>query len=233
MCLAPGVGQSIPGTVNSLQTGDTVLMDAQNATSNSLPGMVSNVEAMHIDMQRGTNPVSHHSSIANQFSSNAEEMHIDTANITRENSVGNQSSHMHSNVAVAHKDTVHVTRESTVPTQCSPVSENVETSRDRIPVTTDNAPLGGSSSTVSNSEDTPMVDVSDHPLILSGDREVPFTYLASLSAKWAAMKEKAPLVRGKIKVKYKTIYCSFLGSDFYLMHMLVSVFKLLLLTLQS
>ena len=41
----------------------------------------------------------------------------------------------------------------------------------------------------------------EHPLILSRDREIPFTYLASLSAKWAAMKEKEPSVRGKIKVR--------------------------------
>ncbi|KAK8586508.1 hypothetical protein V6N13_010099 [Hibiscus sabdariffa] len=39
----------------------------------------------------------------------------------------------------------------------------------------------------------------EHPLILAGDREVPFTYLASLSAKWAAIKDKATYVQGKIK----------------------------------
>ena len=48
-----------------------------------------------------------------------------------------------------------------------------------------------------------MGDASDHPLILSGDQEVPFTYMASLSAKWAKMKEEAPAIRGKIKVKDK------------------------------
>ncbi|KAG6747230.1 hypothetical protein NC652_035278 [Populus alba x Populus x berolinensis] len=48
-------------------------------------------------------------------------------------------------------------------------------------------------------EDVCMIDEFEHPLILSRDREIPFTYLASLSAKWAAMKEKGPSVRGKIK----------------------------------
>ncbi|XP_011023958.1 PREDICTED: recQ-mediated genome instability protein 1 isoform X1 [Populus euphratica] len=48
-------------------------------------------------------------------------------------------------------------------------------------------------------EDVHMIDEFEHPLILSRDREIPFTYLASLSAKWAAMKEKEPSVRGKIK----------------------------------
>jgi RecQ-mediated genome instability protein 1 len=70
-----------------------------------------------------------------------------------------------------------------------------------------NAPISGVNS-VSNQhsngtleqEDVCMIDEFEHPLILSRDREVPFTYLASLSAKWAAMKEKEPSVRGKIKV---------------------------------
>ena len=39
-----------------------------------------------------------------------------------------------------------------------------------------------------------------HPLILSGVREVPFTYLASLSAKWTSMKENTQSVKGIIKV---------------------------------
>lgn len=44
------------------------------------------------------------------------------------------------------------------------------------------------------------VDEVEHPLILSGDREIPFTYLACLLAKWTARKDPVPVVRGKIKV---------------------------------
>ncbi|KEH21003.1 putative RecQ mediated genome instability protein [Medicago truncatula] len=183
----------------SITPEDASPMDAQNATSNLIPLMVSTVESMNIDMQRCTNPVSHNSSMANQTSSIAEEMHIDTANITMENSVDNQSSHMNSNVAVAHEDTIHVTRESSVTAVCSSVSENLETERGRVPVITGNTSLNGSASNVFNNEDILMEDASDNPLILSVDQEVPFTYLASLSAKWAAMKETDPLVRGKIK----------------------------------
>ncbi|GAU50844.1 hypothetical protein TSUD_76120 [Trifolium subterraneum] len=179
-----------------ITTEDASPMDAQIATSNSIPHMVSNVEPMNIDMQRGTIPVSHNSSTGNRTSSIAEEMHIDTANITRD---CNRSSPMNSNVATTHEDTIHITRESSVTIDCSPVSVKVETDRDRVPVVTDNTPLNGSSSTVFNNEDILMDDASDNPLILSGDREVPFTYLASLSAKWAAMKETDLLVRGKIK----------------------------------
>ncbi|CAN0906010.1 RecQ-mediated genome instability protein 1 [Linum grandiflorum] len=46
--------------------------------------------------------------------------------------------------------------------------------------------------------DTHMADQLEHPLILSGDREIPFTYLASLSAKWAAKRVKTSL-QGRIK----------------------------------
>ena len=181
-----------------------------------------------MDMHAGTNPATFANFMANQFSSivaKAEEMHIDTANMIRENSVGYQSSHMLSNVAVARKHTVHMTRESSVPSKCSPIAENVETDRDRVLATTDNVLLRGSSSTVANNDDVHMVDDSDPPRILSGDQEVPFTYLASLSAKWAAMKEKAPSVHGKIKVKCKNYLLLFLP----LVHM--PVLKLLLLTL--
>lgn len=212
-----------------IATEHTSPMDARNATSNSIPHIDSNVQPMNIDMQRGTNPVSRHSSMANRTSSIAEEMHIDTANIFRENSIGNQSSHTNSNVAAVHEDTFHVA--SSVTTERPPVSEIVDIDRDRNPVVTDNTPLNGSSSTGFNYEDILMDDVSDNPLILSGDPEVPFTYLASLSAKWAAMKETDSLVQGKIKVRSLNCPMFFLWVVILaLVHMLVSVFKLLLWT---
>ncbi|GLT69231.1 hypothetical protein SLA2020_413990 [Shorea laevis] len=72
-----------------------------------------------------------------------------------------------------HIDTVAFSRENTVPNP----SHNI----------------------VSEVEDIQMVDEVDHPVILSRDREIPFTYLASLSAKMAAMNEKSHSVQGKIK----------------------------------
>ncbi|CAM8922104.1 unnamed protein product [Rhodiola kirilowii] len=50
-----------------------------------------------------------------------------------------------------------------------------------------------------NIEDTHVDDEMEHPLMLSGDQEIPFTYLASLSAKLSAAEEKIALVKGKIK----------------------------------
>ena len=48
-------------------------------------------------------------------------------------------------------------------------------------------------------------DVDDHQgaeyqFFLSGEKEIPFTYLASLLAKWTAEKDREPVIHGKIKV---------------------------------
>lgn len=48
-------------------------------------------------------------------------------------------------------------------------------------------------------EEIDLVDELDHPFILSGRKENPFTYLASLSAKQAGMNGSASMVTGKIK----------------------------------
>lgn len=71
---------------------------------------------------------------------------------------------------------------------------------DTVPFSRENTVTNQSYNIVSEVEDIQMVDEVDHPVILSGGREIPFTYLASLSAKMAAMKEKSHSVRGKIKV---------------------------------
>lgn len=47
-----------------------------------------------------------------------------------------------------------------------------------------------------------LVDELDHPYILSGAKENPFTYLASLSAKQAGVNGSASTVTGKIKVTF-------------------------------
>ena len=69
-----------------------------------------------------------------------------------------------------------------------------------VPFSRANAVPNPSSHTVSEVEDIHMFDEADRPLILSDDREIPFTYLASLSAKLAAVNEKSSSVQGKIKV---------------------------------
>lgn len=42
----------------------------------------------------------------------------------------------------------------------------------------------------------------EHPMILSGEKEIPFTYLASLFAKWATQRDSKPCIQGRIKVCY-------------------------------
>ncbi|KMS97689.1 hypothetical protein BVRB_5g124730 [Beta vulgaris subsp. vulgaris] len=55
------------------------------------------------------------------------------------------------------------------------------------------------SATVTENEDAHMVDYMEHPFILSGERELPFIYLASLSAIWDAVQFNKPFIKGKIK----------------------------------
>ena len=75
-----------------------------------------------------------------------------------------------------------------------------ETYVDTIPHSMTNPASDPNLNDVSNDEEILMVDEVSHPMILSGVRESPFTYLASLSAKWAAMRGRAHSVKGRIKV---------------------------------
>ncbi|XP_020237072.1 recQ-mediated genome instability protein 1 isoform X2 [Cajanus cajan] len=192
--------------------------------ANQLSSVISKAEEMHIDAANLTRETSvdNHTS---HMDSNVAAAHMDSVHIARESYAATEctpivenvetdrdrthvatdsarlrrSSPAFLNVAATHKDTVHITRESSVVMECSPIVENVDTDRDRTHLATDTAHPRRSSPTILNTSDVDMVDASDHPLIMSGDQEVPFTYLASLSAKLAAMKEGAPFVRGKIK----------------------------------
>lgn len=97
--------------------------------------------------------------------------------------------------------TAPATVENAVPnTSSSVISGFGEMHIDTFPFSRANAVPNPSSHTVSEVDDVHMVDEADHPVILSGDREIPFTYLASLSAKLVAVMEKSPSVQGKIKV---------------------------------
>ncbi|KAM6570355.1 hypothetical protein CsatB_018340 [Cannabis sativa] len=71
-----------------------------------------------------------------------------------------------------------------------------ETDTDTVPPTT-RYPV--SDPYLNDNEDTIMVDLVQHPVILSGAREPPFTYLSSLSAKLAAMTGRVHSVKGMIK----------------------------------
>lgn len=76
-------------------------------------------------------------------------------------------------------------------------------SRESIPVSLtshneDTEPDSLSTATI-DVEEIDLIDELEHPIILSGDNENPFTYLASLSAKKAGMNGSASTVTGKIK----------------------------------
>lgn len=99
------------------------------------------------------------------------------------------------------KPTAHIGGVNAVPNSSSDVVLDVERMQiDNVPISRENEVSNLNPDTAPDVEHIHMADVVEHPLILSGDREVPFTYLASLSAKWAAIKDKATYVQGKIKV---------------------------------
>lgn len=118
--------------------------------------------------------------------------------INEEHAVPNSSSNIFMDYEDMHHDTIPIGRDNTMSSSNNNVALDIE---DTVMVNEveDNI-------MVNEVEDTIMVDEVEHPLILSRDREIPFTYLASLSAKWAATNRKAHSVQGKIKV---CITCSF------------------------
>lgn len=69
-----------------------------------------------------------------------------------------------------------------------------------IPVRRDNAVANTSSAIYRDAEEISMVDELEHHFILSRDNEIPFTYLASLSARFVAVEDETTVIRGKIKV---------------------------------
>ncbi|XP_062115892.1 recQ-mediated genome instability protein 1 [Humulus lupulus] len=71
-----------------------------------------------------------------------------------------------------------------------------ETDTDTVPPT---MAYSASDPYLNDNDDIFMVEEVEHPLILSGAREPPFTYLASLSAKLATMKGSVHSVNGMIK----------------------------------
>ncbi|PIN23588.1 hypothetical protein CDL12_03687 [Handroanthus impetiginosus] len=68
-----------------------------------------------------------------------------------------------------------------------------------VPVHRDNAEPNNSSAMHNDVEEISMVDELENHYILSRDKEMPFTYLASLSAKCVAIEDEASVIRGKIK----------------------------------
>ena len=63
------------------------------------------------------------------------------------------------------------------------------------------------SSATTDVQEAHMLDELEHPFLLTGDNESPFTYLASLLAMWAAKQGDVAKVEGKIKVCMYFVNC--------------------------
>ncbi|XP_020974877.1 recQ-mediated genome instability protein 1 [Arachis ipaensis] len=201
---------SIPSTVANADAmnvdihADTNPASFANSTATQFSSAVARAQEMHID----TAAIARENSVGNQsshLSTNDATAHKDTVHITRTSYVPPKSSPIVQNVETD-KDRVIEDTENEHPRGSSSTVLNnhdvhmVDDDYHTIEVT-DNDLWRGSSTTSVNNNNVHMVDDSDHPRMLSADQEVPFTYLASLSAKWVTMKEKVPSVHGKIKVK--------------------------------
>ncbi|MED6121631.1 recQ-mediated genome instability protein 1 [Stylosanthes scabra] len=198
---------SIPSPVTNADAMNVEVHADTNPSSfaNSRVSQFSSVawaEEMHIDTAATTMD----NSVGNQPShmfTNVAMAHKDTVNITRKSYVPPESSPIVQNVETD-KDVVIEDAENDLPRGSSSTVLNnrdvhMVDDNDHTIEVTDNDICRGSSSISLNSNNVHMVDDSDHPHMLSADQEVPFTYLASLSAKWVTMKEKVPSVQGKIK----------------------------------
>lgn len=95
-------------------------------------------------------------------------------------------------------------------------ASHVEGNSTEEPISANNRPdtepnlSSGAASDVENSQASSMVDAVgevEHPVILSGEREIPFTYLTSFLAKWTTQKDNTPFIQGKIKVIYILVWC--------------------------
>lgn len=102
-------------------------------------------------------------------------------------------------------------------TPATPATSASSRSRGSVPVSSgsvrnENVAPDTLSTAAIDVEEIDLVDELDHPFILSGEKENPFTYLASLSAKQAGMNGSASTVTGKIKVIF-AFHCDINFSD--------------------
>ncbi|XP_030531431.2 recQ-mediated genome instability protein 1 [Rhodamnia argentea] len=144
----------------------------QNAVPSPSPNFISEFEEMHVDAVPMSNMETASCSSAN-VAANSAEIHAGSVSNVMPYVVSNFSHGMVSSVNELDPDVETLDGLGAVPNPPSDIAIDVD--------------------------DIQMVAEIEHPLILSGDRESPFMYLASLSTKWAATKEKASSVQGKVK----------------------------------
>ncbi|KAL5543848.1 hypothetical protein UlMin_007632 [Ulmus minor] len=164
-----------------------VRVTEENATPNPFPNVASGMEEFPVR-------VTEENAIPNPSSSifsGAEEVHMDTNQSSRASAMHHPSSSVSSIVEEIDIDTISSSR----PNPVSDSSLNNVSNDEEMIVSASDSSLND----VSNDVEMIVVDEVEHPQILSRNQEDPFTYLASLSAKWAAMKESVTLVKGTIK----------------------------------
>lgn len=190
-----------PNVVDVAQNGSVSAQDSTTSHTsrgiNSAPTESSN--DLRSSVQSSAVPAGMQNAVPSpspNFISEFEEMHVDAVPMSNMETASRYST----NVAANSVDSFSNAMPSMVSNSSrGMVSSVMELDPDVETLDTADAVPNPPSDFASYVDDIQMVDEIEHPLIMSGDRESPFTYLASLSTKWAAMKEKASSIQGKVK----------------------------------
>ncbi|XP_071722694.1 recQ-mediated genome instability protein 1-like [Rutidosis leptorrhynchoides] len=138
-------------------------------------------------------PIRVQTSMSNQSSTifpDVEEMHTNSGPESRTDVTHNMNSD-----SEMHVDTVPVSRNNVT----SHINSDTTMHVDTAPVRRQDAANDLNRNAEIAPEDIHMATEFENPHMLSGFTDTPFTYMARLSSKWAAMNGRAPSVQGKIK----------------------------------
>lgn len=164
-------------------------------TTSVAPGIVANERSM----EEFNVAVMREHAVPNSLSKN--DMVVDEIDMITD-SVASATVNNDTGEGMREEHAIPVCRDNAMPSLSSNVVSVTEVQMVAAPTSGENDVPNSSSNAAFKVEEIPMVVEAEHPLILTGEREIPFTYLASLLVKWAGRKEKEPFIQGKIKVPY-------------------------------
>lgn len=179
-------------TSRSVMEEASVSISRDNIEPNPSSNAVSDVEDTHMVDIRGRTteesiPISRENNLWSNAALDAEDVHMaDTRRWTMEESTVPISgeNNVSSNAALD-VDYTHIVD-----------SRRISMEESSVSITRENTEPNPSSNAV---EDIDMVDEVELPVMLNGDKEIPFTYMANLSSKWASVTQDTFSVQGKIK----------------------------------
>lgn len=176
-------GFSVPN--NTTNNGPNLSTPVENRRANVEPNLSSTAENSWSNLESNVSSTAgnRRTSVESNLSSTAENSR---ANFEPKisSTAGNNTANVETNPSSTPRNSITNIESNLLSSNGRNISMNVEPNLSSIPIP--------------DIEDIHMADV-DHPFMLSGDREFPFTYIASLSAKLAAMEGRVSYIQGTIK----------------------------------